>query len=204
MPLKKITNEDLETATQKVYEDLRYGIENRHINSAFNRFPENIDEDLIAMKIALIDMTNSTNLNKHLGKIGLNAMVKKIAGSDFDRRMQVGDISLVSELAKWSKEQGVNLFSFLSKYCLYHNVHCYNRDDYSIYDSIVSQHLKDYHKQFNPNFLDRLRQKCDYERFMECIDTVIHENGLTTANVRRKLDWFIWYNNRKPSSTDDK
>jgi hypothetical protein len=192
----KITNEELETAAKRVREDPRYGVENDHIHSAFSRFPENSDADLIAMKIALIDMTNSTNLNKHLGKIGLKAIVMKIKNSDFDNRVKYGDVKLVSELALWPKEQGVNLFSFFTKYCLYHNVHSYERDDYAIYDSVLCDNLKKYHREYNPHFIDGLRQKCDYERYLKCIDTIIAENGLNVENVRRKFDWFVWYNNR--------
>ena len=82
------------------------------------------------MKICLIDLTNGTNLMRNLGKDGgLYDLVAKITQVDFDNRVSNGDISLVNELAKWTKEKfGKNLFSFISKYCLYHNAHCYNKD----------------------------------------------------------------------------
>jgi hypothetical protein len=193
---KQITNQDLDSVVQIIQNDFRYGVENDRIDTAFKKFKSNTDEDIIAMKIALVDMTNSTNLNKHLGKIGLNDMIHEIMNINFDERVQQGDISLVSELTHWSKKQGVILFSFFSKYCLYHNYHCYERDDYSIFDSVVKEHLKDYNEKFIPNRLDKLRLNCDYEGYMSCIDMVIKDNSLTTKNVRRKLDWYIWYNNR--------
>jgi len=194
--MSKITNDDLEKAAKDVANAARYGEEGKRIGAILNKYPKNIDDDIIAMKIALIDMTNSTNLNKHLGSIGLGAMIKKIQELNFDARVKIGDLSLVSELSKWSKEQGVNLFSFWSKYCLYHNVHCYGQDDYSIYDSVVNQHLKKYNSKFTPSFFNKLRETFDYEGFVKCIDSVIKENNLNVKNVRRKFDWFLWYNNR--------
>jgi hypothetical protein len=196
MNRKQITNQDLDSVVQIIQNDFRYGVENDRIDTAFKKFKSNTDEDIVAMKIALVDMTNSTNLNKHLGKIGLNDMIHEIMNINFDERVQKGDLSLVSELSQCSKKQGVILFSFFSKYCLYHNYHCYERDDYSIFDSVVKEHLKDYNEQFIPNRLEKLRLNCDYEGYMKCIDTVIKDNSLTTKNVRRKLDWYIWYNNR--------
>lgn len=193
---EKITNNDLEKVAKDVADAKRYGEEGKIIKAVLKKYPNNTDDAIIAMKIALIDMTNSTNLNKHLGNIELGAMVKKIRESNFDIRVKKGDLSLVSELSKWSKENGVNLFSFWSKYCLYHNVHCYERDDYSIYDSVVNQHLKKYNPKFTPYYLDKLRNAFDYKSFMECMNSVISENNLDVKNVRRKLDWFIWYNNR--------
>jgi hypothetical protein len=202
MSRKQITNQDLDSVVQIIHNDFRYGVENDRIDTAFKKYKCNTDEDIIAMKIALVDMTNSTNLNKHLGKIGLNDMIHEIMNINFDERVQQGDLSLVSELTQWSKKQGVILFSFFSKYCLYHNYHCYERDDYSIFDSVVKDHLKDYNEQFIPNKLEKLRLNCDYEGYMNCIDTVIKDNSLTAKNVRRKLDWYIWYNNRKSNNPE--
>ena len=95
------------------------------------------------MKICLIDLTN---IMRNLGKDGgLYDLVAKITQVDFDNRVSNGDISLVNELAKWTKEKfGNNLFSFISKYCLYHNVHCYNKDDFVIYDSILAENISKY------------------------------------------------------------
>ena len=64
---------------------------------------------------------------------------------NFDERVKSGDLTLVNDLAKWTKETlNKNLFSFISKYCLYHNVHCYDKDDYAIFDSVLCDNLYKY------------------------------------------------------------
>lgn len=128
-------------------------------NKAFEHFPLNTEPEIVAMKIALVDMTNSTNLGRILGNknyvqrgrrivrevFALSELVEKITKmADFDERVSRGDIKLVDELTQWSMGRGANLMSFFSKYCLYHNYCVYKRDDYSIYDSVVRDYLGEY------------------------------------------------------------
>ena len=51
--------------------------------------------------------------------------------------MAKGGISLVGELAK----NKINLFSFFSKYCLYHNYYVYQNDDYVIFNSVMQNNV---------------------------------------------------------------
>ena len=127
---------------------------------AFKNYPKNTDKDIVAMKIALVDTTNSTNLGRLLGtkdfkdKSGkmvhkevftLSDLVDKIVSmKDFDDRVSSGDVSLVTELIKWGNARGLNATSFFSKYCLYHNYISYEHDDYSIFDSVVKENLGRY------------------------------------------------------------
>ena len=144
--IEKITNDDLEFAEYRVKNDIKYGREGVLIDSALRQYPQNNDIAIVSMKICLIDLTNGTNLMRNLGKDGgLYDLAEKIIQVDFDKRVSTGDLSLVNELAKWTKEKfGKNLFSFISKYCLYHNVHCYDKDDYVIYDSVLAENISKY------------------------------------------------------------
>ena len=144
--IESISNKDLEIAAKKIKDDDKYGREGKLIASALKQFPLNNDKEIISMKICLIDLTNGTNLMKNLGiNGGIVDLSEKIAQVNFDRRVEMGDLTLVNELAKWTKEKiGKNLFSFISKYCLYHNYHCYNRDDYVIYDSVLANNINNY------------------------------------------------------------
>ena len=73
------------------------------------------------MKVALIDLTNSTHISTHIKKISLSEIVDLILSiQDFDIRVSQGDPLLVSQLAESNGQ--INLFSFASKYCTYHNV----------------------------------------------------------------------------------
>ena len=62
-PEMKITLQELQETEKTVMHDPRYGEEALFIERSFNKFPRNDDKDIIAMKIALVDMTYSTNLN---------------------------------------------------------------------------------------------------------------------------------------------
>jgi len=199
---------DLEQAALRVKNDTKYGREGILIDKALKRFPTNTDIAVISMKIALIDLTNGTNLTRNLGKNGgiydLADMISKV---NFDERVATGDLSLVNELSKWTKEKfGKNLFSFITKYCLYHNVHCYDRDDFVIYDSVLAENLINYitNEEFKSltgnalykNSIKKYRNGFLYEEYKMIIDFIIRKNNITVEKANRKMDWFIWYENR--------
>ena len=208
---------------------------------AFKNYPKNTDKDIVAMKIALVDTTNSTNLGRLLGtkdfkdKSGkmvhkevftLSDLVDKIVSmKDFDDRVSSGDVSLVTELIKWGNARGLNATSFFSKYCLYHNYISYERDDYSIFDSVVKENLGHYltetevkallpglrlvHKKNKSesdiiasavaNRIEKMRTDCNYEAYHKLIGDILklkNINEKTVKNPRRKLDYLVWYMNR--------
>lgn len=207
--IESISNKDLELYTEKVKEDIKYGGEGILIDEALKNNPYNKDRATIAMKICLIDMTNGTNLSRNLGKQGgLFKLTEKIMTSNFDERVHNGDYTIVAELSKWTKEEiGKNLFSFISKYCLYHNNHCYERDDYAIYDSVVAENLykyisaEDYYnitgKKLLKSSFTKLKEEYNYEEYIKVIDFIIKKNNITVDRPHRKLDWYIWYKNKK-------
>lgn len=206
--LEVITNEGLELYTQKVKNDIKYGGEGILIDEALKKYPYNDNKSIVAMKVCLIDITNGTNLSRNLGKKGgLYKLSEKIASSNFDDRVKNGDLTIVAELSKWTKEEiGKNLFSFITKYCLYHNNHCYDKDDYAIYDSVVSKNLyryiskEEYHKLtgkvLRKNSFNKLKKEYNYKEYMRVIDFIIQKNNITVEHPHRKLDWYIWYKNR--------
>ena len=206
--IESILDKDLEEYAKKVETDMKYGEEGKIIDEALKKFPYNTDRSIVAMKICLIDLTNSTNLSRNLGKSGgLNKLAEKIIEVNFDERVKNGDINLVEDLAKWTKKElGKNLFSFISKYCLYHNVHCYGKDDFVIYDSVVSENINKYitaeeykeltGKKLYKNSFVKLKNIFNYKEFVNVIDYIIKKNGISVEKPRRKLDWYIWYKNR--------
>jgi hypothetical protein len=203
VPFTRFTKEELDETAKRVNRDPRYGEEGAIINSCLNKFPQNVDSDIIAMKIALIDMTNSTNLNKHLSKIYLTRLIEKIKSCNFDERVAKGDISLVGELAK----NEINLFSFFSKYCLYHNYYVYQNDDYVIFDGVMQNNVGQFlsHYEYKgkiykasqiKNCIEKMRQTYDYEGYLALIDSILERNNIHSKGRHRKFDWFVWYNNR--------
>ena len=171
------------------------------IDDFFKKYPKNTDKLIVAAKIAIIDTTNSTNLARYKSKISLCDVVDIITGiKDFDVRLKKGDAALVEEIARMSKEKyGINLFSFATKYCCYHNVHVYGKDDYSIFDNVVKDHLKDYNtnKHFVSAYqVEKWRTQMDYKAFNNHIGNLLDDYKITLSNRRRALDYFLWYDNK--------
>ena len=206
--IRTISNKMLKEAEQCVKNDLKYGREGVLIDSALKELPLNQDTAIVAMKICFIDLTNGTNLMRNLGKNGgIYDLAEQITKVNFDQRVAEGDLSLVNELSKWTKQNiGKNLFSFISKYCLYHNVHCYGKDDFVIYDSVLTNNLIHYispeeykkmtGKNLYKNSFQKYKDQFQYEEYKKIIDWILDKNHITIDSPHRKIDWFIWYHNR--------
>ena len=131
--------------SNEVLKSFNYGKENRIIHDILNKYPENKDLNIIAMKISVIDLTNTTHLSQYKSKISLYDLANFILNiENFDERVENGDPELVNLIARNTGK--VNLFSFASKYCTYHNFEIYGNDHYSIYDGIVKNTLPFYKK----------------------------------------------------------
>ena len=206
-----ITNKDLEDAEQIVKNHPKYGREAELIEKAIEQYTENTDKTTVAMKICLIDLTNGTNLMRNLGKEGgIYDLAEKITQVNFDERVKNGDATLINELAKWTKEKfDKNLFSFISKYCLYHNVHAHKEDDYVIYDSVLAENLGQYitdeefkkitGRNLHKNSIKKCKYNYDYEEYRKIIECIIESNNLNVERVHRKMDWYIW-NKHRPTT----
>lgn len=196
--------ENLESGHKLVLDDAKYGKEYRLIEAIFKEFPKNDDINAISQKIAIIDVTNSTNLARHKRFLSLCDVAYIILNSDFDKRVAIGDVSLVRDISKKSKDDfGINLFSFASKYCCYHNSLIYGRDDYSIFDSVISNHLHEYSIEsyrITKTKPEDWRQKFQYQEFNEFIGNILKANGITNnvlPGCRRMFDHYLWYKYRK-------
>lgn len=190
-----ITEAMLNEVNNKVLSTPNYGEEDKLITDCLRRFPNNTERVIVAMKIALIDVNNNTHLGQHKAKINLCELANKIISiKDFDKRVAAGDPELVNEIAKSSVE--INLFSFASKYCCYHNTNLYGNDDYSIYDTILKKNLSKYFNDITTNQLEKLRVKVDYKSYNDYIGKKLNELKIYCPFKRRKLDRFIWYENR--------
>ena len=190
-----ITEENIEEQHKSVGASSNYGKEGLIIHDVLNAFPLHNDLNTIAMKIAVIDVTNSTHLSQYKSKLSLYDLAKVILEvPNFDERLANGDPELVNIIAR--NIGAVNMFSFASKYCTYHNVEVYVRDDYSIYDGIVKNTLPYYIPGLNINKIDKWRVNFEYKSFNECVGTLLDEHNIHIPFRRRKFDHFLWYANR--------
>ena len=192
--MKHFTEKDLDSKNAEVL-DSTYGKEFEIITEALNKYPENTDKSIIALKIALIDITNSTNINRYKSLISLNELVDVIYNiKDFDKRLSKGDPALIEEIAKCNGK--INLFSFATKYCCYHNTIIYGRDDYSIYDSILRDHLPEFTKNISKYKIDSWRKSMDYKSYHDCITDILENNKINIKDKRRKFDRYVWWSYR--------
>ena len=187
-----LRSKDLHEAHNDVLSEDKYGKEYQLIEDVLKKYPNNKTIEDVACKIAVIDFTNSTNLRQN--KINLYTLAKIITNIDFDARVAKGDVSLVSDIISRCP---VKLYSFASKYCCYHNTFLYNRDDYSIYDSVVEKHLPEYATEKLP--ASKWRKNFNYETFNQYIGDLLDEYGITAATEpqrRRLFDHYVWYKNK--------
>lgn len=196
-----LTNEMLEEEHKIVLADPGYGTDYALVDSVFKRFPSNTDPELVALKIALVDMTMSTNLSRHRQKIVVTELAEIITGiEDFDVRIQQGDPSLVPIIAKNTGK--INLFSFATKYCTFHAVDVYGKDDYVIYDRVVKDALPKYVPGLRKSTLEGWRRDFNYTAYIKCIDDLLDANGINIPFRHRKLDHYLWHKYRKADESD--
>lgn len=191
----EITNETIEEAGRIVAETDNYGPEMEMITRCLRRFPENTDPDIVAMKVGLIDITNSTHLSQHKSKISMVELSNIIASiPDIDARIKAGDPEVVNQIARSNGK--INLFSFASKYCCYHNRNLYERDDYSILDTVLKEHLPLYFSDVTETQIENWRKAYNYKAYNDYITRKLDELGITVEFRKRKFDLFVWYRNR--------
>ena len=188
-----LRSKDLHEAHNDVLSDDKYGKEYRLIEDVLKKYPNNKTIEDVACKIAVIDFTNSTNLHFSTNLYTLAEIItsEKV---NFDAKVAEGDVSLVSKIIQ---ECPVKLYSFASKYCCYHNTFLYNRDDYSIYDSVVASHLHEYATEKLP--ASKWKKNFNYETFNQYIGDLLDEYGITAATEpqrRRLFDHYVWYKNK--------
>ena len=190
-----ISNETLDEASARVQSTDNYGPENDLITRCLKKFPQNTDPDVVAMKIGLIDITNSTHLSQHKSLISMVELCDIIVDiPDIDARIRAGDPEVVNEIARSNGK--INLFSFASKYCCYHNHNLYGRDDYSILDTILKEYLPRYFPDIRKGTIQRWQDTFNYSAYNDYITRKLDELGITVSFRKRKFDHFVWYKNR--------
>ena len=190
-----ITNEAMEEAETLVQGTDNYGPENELITRCLRKFPKNTDPDIVAMKVGLIDITNSTHLSQHKSKISMVELANIIAAIPYiDERIAAGDPEVVNEIARSNGK--INLFSFASKYCCYHNRNLYGRDDYSILDTVLKEYLPRYFDDITKGQIQKWQDSFNYKAYNDYITKKLDECGITVNHRKRKFDHFVWYKNR--------
>jgi len=191
------TLKSIDEIEHAVHNDSKYGVNGLELKHYLAAHQANIDRDTVIHKILLIDYTNSTNL-KMYGKKGTSvfSLADKIVahGAELDQMIQDGRPEAVEMIAGF---ETVNLFSFATKYCCYHNTICYGRDDYSIYDNIVAKTIP-FYLNVRSTYISGCRNTRNYLEYKRIIDTLIAVYELQDIpNIRRKIDYFLWFQDKQ-------
>lgn len=178
-PTFVISSKDLETASKLVRKDPIYGPEVIVLESIFKKYPTHDYIENTVIKLCVMDVTHSTQVFKQKAKVNIVKLAEAINSiPNIDKRLENGDLKLVSEIAGLTQ---VNFLSLASKYCALHNQIVYGKDNYYKYDSIVN-------KQIN-------YKRRDYDGYHRILDEIIRSNNLgDVPNCRKKLDHYFWYN----------
>lgn len=191
----EITSDLIEEAHKHVKSTNNYGKEDDLITDAFTKFPNNTNLTIVAMKVGLIDITNSTNISRYKSKISVVELAECIIHIDnIDERIKQGDPEVVNEIARCNGR--INLFSFASKYCCYHNKNLYGRDDYSILDTVLKDSLPKYFDDITSRQIELWQKNFQYKEYNDYITRKLDELGIALDFRKRKFDHFVWFNNR--------
>lgn len=197
-----LTIENINEQERKVHKDEKYGdkANGKLLNDLIKEHPKNDDYTAVLHKVILIDFTNSTQLGQHKKKFTVYTLARDIMSiSNLDERIEKGDPSVVDEIAGLTP---INLFSFASKFCFYHN-----KKDYSIFDRVVTDTLPQYLdvtksyirecKNDKKNKDKTNEKKKSYKDYRDVIDKLIKAYNLESEpDIRQKLDHFLWYPNK--------
>lgn len=194
-----LTNELIEEGHRQVKATNNYGNEDDLITDCFKKFPLNNDVDVVAMKIGIIDITNSTHISQHKSKINAVELAECIVNiKNIDERIKNGDPEVVNEIAKSNGK--INLMSFASKYCCYHNKNLYGKDDYSILDTVVKKFLPKYFDDITTCKIQKWQKEYNYKAYNDYITKKLNKFNINVPFRKRKLDHYVWFNNRKKTS----
>ena len=146
----------------------------------FKTYPCNTDINDILIKASSLNDFYSTNI------FSIFTVAKHILALNIDRRLQVGDASLVDDIADITiggKQK--SFYSFASKYCSHHNPTVF-----PIYDSFVDKVLRYFKKR--DGFCDFADEDLkNYSKFIYVLDAFQSYYGLNGFN-RKDLDRYLW------------
>ena len=197
-----LTIDNINKTEEDVKKDPKYG-ENANgklLEDYFKDHRKNDDYLTVLHKIILIDYTNSTQLQQHKQDFTVYSLAKDIMSiPNLDERIENGDPTVVDTIAELTN---INLFSFASKFCFYHN-----REKYSIFDGVVTDTLpqyidvtKSYIKECKDDKKDKKKEadkKKSYKDYRDIIDKLIKVYNLESEHmIRQKLDHFLWFPNK--------
>lgn len=143
--------------------------------------PRNNSIDDIILKTAALNTVYNTYI------YSVYPVAQHILSLDIDKRLAVGDESLVNELMRVFYTDGgkIEHYSFATKYCSFHN-----SDAFPIYDSYVDKILQYYRNQEGFSAFKNSDLK-NYPHFKRILSDFRHYFGLEKYTTK-ELDQYLW------------
>lgn len=176
-------------------------------------FPKTYEEILLVVK--LIDKYDSTRLSSEgrcFGnfKNGREITAKKIEdllnNCDLEGQLRKGCSEPVHLIANAVNEEHIKTLgidkgryniSFATKFCAYSSLYAFNKDNYCIYDSVLSNILPYYAKMYCNENISNISIKTleDYKKYKSIIDNIIcsAEKMTSYKSSYKEFDDLLWY-----------
>lgn len=165
--------------------DVRYKPADDAINKLFSAFPNNKAVEDILLKISVINDLYSTNI------LATFKMAEHIQRLNIDEKLREGNLDVVNQIAtgheirRKKTNTELNLYSFATKYCNWHN-----QDSYAIYDSFVDKILIAFKKKYGFSDFKQSDLK-DFRKFKSILDDFIRHFNLQKHSLK-EIDKFLW------------
>lgn len=184
----------------------RYSVDEALVMDVFHkRFPLNDIPEIVAMKMGLVDVTNSTHLSQQIGKCGIYKIAEIISNCvGIPDRLNAGDPTLVDELVNLiDNVTDKKLYSFVSKYAAYSNPFAYSKVDNVVADVLSACFDEEFSglkrpTQWNGTDYNYASYNKQISEFIDKLGITDYNNpsGKIIAPKRKLFDIYIWYNNR--------
>ena len=165
------------------------------------------DREMIMYLILMVDLENSTNVDRFQEP----KIIKKMASYICNKRIRFWDklrdrdITIVGKLSRANKSQ--SLLSLASKVCQTFSIIFYNRDNYYKYDRVV-RHVLPYYLNFYGIKLgpDDPKTKTDFDNITYDTYSRLLDELRKTADPklsRKDMDRIMWYSYRYQSQKEN-
>lgn len=181
MPLKPCKAE-AERYLKQWEEQADYASQELALNKLFlDLCPRNELLEDILLKVATLNDFYGTNIFKTY------SVAKHIFEMRIDDRLQIGDLTLVEDLAKTEMpDKSIrNFYSFATKYCSHHRP-----ETYAIYDSYVDEVLRCFRRRDKFSSFRNSDLK-DYKAFVDIVRAFREFYGLNEYSLK-DVDRYLW------------
>ncbi len=180
--IKKPSEEEVEKYLKHWDSLENYSLQESSLKKLFTKtYPSNLDLDDVLIKVCALNTFYSTNIFSPF------PVAKRIVGLKIDQKLSAGDLSIVSNIASVTFDNGKtkNFYSFATKYCSHHNPTAY-----PIYDLYVTKMLMHFmHKDHFDRFTSEdLRT---YQRFKAILLNFKKAYDLESFDLKQ-IDKYLW------------